>query len=230
MSEPSPSTGTSPDTSVDISVAVCCVTSQLSIAVARGPDVIAEGCLVRDGIDDLLVVMTNLLGKVGLKLPDVAEWIVLQGPGSYAGLRMGLSTIKTLALLSGARVKGLNTLEVMAYGVRWYEGMIVVAMEARKDELNFGLFGGGAAWNIVLPKEIIKTKQLESKLLETVGEFIIVGDWRDVSAPLRARFTLMHPRASTAIALAQAKPATELKRLNPIYSYPVNVTKPKKKI
>ena len=218
-----------PSLSLDIKVAVCCVTENLSIAICRGGEVLAELCLVRKGIDDLVMILEALLFKLELTLTDVNEWVVLQGPGSYAGIRMGLSTIKTLALLGNARVIGLNTLEVLAYGARWYEGLIVVAMEARKDELNFALFGGGQKWNIVLPHETIKTTQLVNKLTETKGDYIIVGDWRNVPDALSDRFSRMPPRASVALALAVTKTPIELKRLNPIYAYPVNVTKPKTK-
>jgi tRNA threonylcarbamoyladenosine biosynthesis protein TsaB len=201
----------------------------MSLAVSQGGAVISEMSLVRDGIDDLVVLLEELLSKVTLRLTDVSEWVVLQGPGSYAGIRTGLATIKTLALLSNARVKGLNTLEVLAYGARWYEGLIIVAMEARKDELNFALFGGGKDWNIVLAHETIKTTQLAKKLQETKGDYIVVGDWREVPEGVASRFSVMHPQASVALELAASKPAVELKRLNPIYAYPVNVTKPKRR-
>ncbi len=222
MSEPSPSS--------DIKVAICSVTNHLSLAVSREGEVIAEMSLVRDIIDDLVLLLEELLAKVTLQLSDVKEWVVLQGPGSYAGIRTGLATVKTLALLSNASVKGLNTLEVLAYGARWYEGLIVVAMEARKDELNFALFGGGKIWNPVLSHETIKKTQLTKKLLETIGDFIVVGDWREVPDSLTSRFSVMHPHASVALELAATKPVVELKRLNPIYAYPVNVTMPKKKV
>ncbi len=213
----------------DIKVAVCSVTNHLSLAVSREGEVIAELSLVREMIDDLVMLLEELLAKINLQLSDVDEWVVLQGPGSYAGIRTGLATVKTLALLANAKVKGLNTLEVLAYGARWYDGLIVVAMEARKDELNFALFGGGKTWNTILSHETIKKTQLTAKLLETIGDYIIVGDWRDVPDSLKPRFSIMHPHAREALSLAATQPTIELKRLNPIYAYPVNVTKPKKK-
>jgi tRNA threonylcarbamoyladenosine biosynthesis protein TsaB len=57
----------------------------------------------------------DLLTKVGWKPGDVELIAVAVGPGSFTGLRVGVTTAKTLAYTTGAQVLGVNTLEAIAH-------------------------------------------------------------------------------------------------------------------
>jgi tRNA threonylcarbamoyladenosine biosynthesis protein TsaB len=56
----------------------------------------------------------RLLAEVGWPVGQVELIAVTQGPGSFTGLRIGITTAKALAYAVGARVMGVNTLEVIA--------------------------------------------------------------------------------------------------------------------
>ncbi len=63
----------------------------------------------------LLPQLNNLLDKTGVKLQSVTGIVVARGPGSFNGLRVGLSTAKGLAFSLNVPIVGISTLEAAAY-------------------------------------------------------------------------------------------------------------------
>ncbi len=78
---------------------------------------------------ELLPHVVHLLGQAGVGMADIDAVVVARGPGSFNGLRVGLSTAKGLALSLGARLIGIGTLEVAAYPYRDL-GLPVIAIQA----------------------------------------------------------------------------------------------------
>ena len=62
----------------------------------------------------LLPLAANVLESVGLKPADVDAFAVAAGPGSFTGLRIGVATVKGLALGTDKPCVGVSTLEAMA--------------------------------------------------------------------------------------------------------------------
>ena len=65
---------------------------------------------------------------------------VAQGPGSFTGIRIGVSAAKGLAWAKALPCCGVSTLEAMAYGVTDFEGVVVGAMDARRQQVYNALF------------------------------------------------------------------------------------------
>src|SRR5262249_50238364 len=59
---------------------------------------------------NLIQMIGQALAQAGSKLSDVDLFAVASGPGSFTGLRIGLETVKALAVCSGREVLGVNTL------------------------------------------------------------------------------------------------------------------------
>ncbi|MFH1003763.1 MAG: tRNA (adenosine(37)-N6)-threonylcarbamoyltransferase complex dimerization subunit type 1 TsaB [Chloroflexota bacterium] len=88
-----------------------------SIALAREGEVLAE-LTWRSGQNhsvELLPNLEHLLAQAGLTIEAALGIIVARGPGSFNGLRVGISTAKGLAFSRGIPIVGLSTLEVAAY-------------------------------------------------------------------------------------------------------------------
>jgi len=66
---------------------------------------------------------------------------VTSGPGSFTGLRLGLSTAKTIAQILNIPVVGLNTLDTISRNASHLTGTICVAQDARKGELFCAFYG-----------------------------------------------------------------------------------------
>jgi tRNA threonylcarbamoyladenosine biosynthesis protein TsaB len=82
----------------------------------RDPEVVTEaGLLVRDShATHLLRLLEHLLEEAGWGRGDVDAWAATRGPGSFTGLRVGLGTVRGLALASRRPALGIGTLEAMA--------------------------------------------------------------------------------------------------------------------
>ena len=87
-----------------------------SIAACHGATVLEEHRLdpQQRTARVLAPAIQKLLADVGWQAMDLEVVAVTQGPGSFTGLRIGVTTAKTLGYASGAGVMGLNTLEVLA--------------------------------------------------------------------------------------------------------------------
>jgi tRNA threonylcarbamoyladenosine biosynthesis protein TsaB len=62
------------------------------------------------------------------------------GPGSFTGLRIGLSFAKGLAFASGLRIVGVPTLDALALAAPPWTGTLCAALDARKQEIYAGLY------------------------------------------------------------------------------------------
>ncbi|MFQ5682631.1 MAG: tRNA (adenosine(37)-N6)-threonylcarbamoyltransferase complex dimerization subunit type 1 TsaB [Candidatus Binatia bacterium] len=88
----------------------------------------------------LLPLLEGLLQKVALSLPEISALAVSIGPGSFTGLRIGLSTVKGLAYGWEIPVVGVSTLLAVAHRVTGWEGLICPLLDARKKEVYAALF------------------------------------------------------------------------------------------
>ncbi len=83
-----------------------------ALAVRRDGSLLLDAAIPAMGRESdrvLLPWLTEQLAQVGLKARDVERWTVGTGPGSFAGLRCGIALVKGVALVSGARLRGVPT-------------------------------------------------------------------------------------------------------------------------
>ena len=92
-------------------------TDTASVALVRESEVMAELTWRSGQIHsvELLPNLSHLLNRAKLNLQSISGIIVARGPGSYNGLRVGISTAKGLAFSLGVPIVGISTLAVEAY-------------------------------------------------------------------------------------------------------------------
>jgi tRNA threonylcarbamoyladenosine biosynthesis protein TsaB len=124
----------------------------------------------------LVAAVGDLLARSGLRLKDAGCLVAVNGPGSFTGVRVGLSTVKGLAEAAEIPIVALSRLEVLAFKA----GVPSSALDAHRSELFFrlGLSGrdtieilAGAAELEALPNspaEIAVCDNGSSALLERV--------------------------------------------------------------
>jgi len=88
----------------------------------------------------LLPLVDTVLKRAGLSLYEVSAFAVSIGPGSFTGLRIGLSTVKGLAYGWNVPVIGVPTLFAFAALVTDWEGLICPFLDARRKEAYAALF------------------------------------------------------------------------------------------
>ncbi|MGH7927306.1 MAG: tRNA (adenosine(37)-N6)-threonylcarbamoyltransferase complex dimerization subunit type 1 TsaB, partial [Candidatus Binatia bacterium] len=88
----------------------------------------------------LLPLIDSTLKTAGCSLSDITGFAVTVGPGSFTGLRIGLSTVKGLSYGSGVPVIGVSTLHACAARISNFNGQVCAILDARKKELYCALF------------------------------------------------------------------------------------------
>jgi tRNA threonylcarbamoyladenosine biosynthesis protein TsaB len=83
----------------------------------------------------LLSAIDRVLADAGWAARDVQGLAVAVGPGSFTGLRVGISTTKGLALALGVPVAAVPTLDAMAATVPWAAVRVCPVLTARRDEV-----------------------------------------------------------------------------------------------
>jgi len=106
-----------------------------SVALLDGERVIAESVSSSTFSDQLLVMLDEVLGEIDGGLEKVDGFCVTTGPGSFTGLRVGVSLIKGLVLATEKPFWGINTLEAYANLVKPVSQPIYPVLDARKKEV-----------------------------------------------------------------------------------------------
>ncbi len=83
----------------------------------------------------LLPTLRKLLDRCGWKPCDLELVCVTTGPGSFTGLRLGITTAKTLAYASGAELVGVETLATIAANKESSGGRLWAILDAQRQEL-----------------------------------------------------------------------------------------------
>ncbi len=91
----------------------------------------------------LMVLVENTLRTANLPFEAVDRLAVSVGPGSYTGLRIGLSAVKGMALPYNTPCVGVSTLLALAYNVLPFEGVVCAALDARVGQVFTALFSVG---------------------------------------------------------------------------------------
>jgi tRNA threonylcarbamoyladenosine biosynthesis protein TsaB len=89
----------------------------------------------------LAPALKNLLEDIGWTPPSIGLVAVAVGPGSFTGLRIGVTTAKTLAYATGASVMGVNTLAALAAQAPSGPGRLWAILDAQRQELFVAEFG-----------------------------------------------------------------------------------------
>ena len=125
----------------------------------------------------LLPMVLTMLEQCGAGLEGVDLIAVAAGPGSFTGLRIGVSTAKGLAWPGNKPCAGVSTLEAMAWSLAHTGAIVVPVMDARRGQLYNALFRGtGEGLERLAPDRAIAADDLAAELAALPGDKILVGD------------------------------------------------------
>jgi len=153
----------------------------------------ASAALARDGVlldmefqnnglthsRTLLPMAETVLARQGLSFGDLDAVAVAHGPGSFTGIRIGVSTVKGICWGSGKPGIGVSTLEAMAWnGERAPEGSVICcAMDARRSQVYNALFEFRNGKPQRLTKDrAISLEDLTEELKMLEKEIFVLGD------------------------------------------------------
>ena len=114
----------------------------VSAAVSENGRILAAGYL-DTGLTHsrtLMPLVDGMLSAAGLRVQDMDLLAAANGPGSFTGLRIGVSALKGLAWALEKPCCGVSTLAAMARNLAHMEGLIICAMDARRNQVYNALF------------------------------------------------------------------------------------------
>lgn len=88
----------------------------------------------------LMPMIEALLKNTYIKIKDIDLFGVSKGPGSFTGIRIGMSAIKGLAMAYNKPCIGISTLNALAYNIKYFNGIICPVMDARCHQVYNALF------------------------------------------------------------------------------------------
>jgi tRNA threonylcarbamoyladenosine biosynthesis protein TsaB len=155
----------------------------------------------------LMAAIDQLLSDAGWTARDLEGLAVTVGPGSFTGLRVGLSTVKGLALALAIPVAAVPTLDAMAAMLPYAALPVCPVLDARKREVYASLYRwDGLAMRRQWDYLAIAPDDLARRLDEPV---IVVGDGADAISSAFARH-VSPPRRGPAPAVVGALGRTRL--------------------
>ncbi|MBI5212585.1 MAG: tRNA (adenosine(37)-N6)-threonylcarbamoyltransferase complex dimerization subunit type 1 TsaB [Nitrospirae bacterium] len=139
------------------------------VAIMDGDALIAESRLnVKvTHSERLMAEIDKTLAQSGLQIDDIDVFAVAIGPGSFTGLRVGLSTVKGLVYATGKRLVSVPTLEAFAWKVPFSRYDVCPLLDARKKEVYAGIFRWADDGFVrIMDEEAIKIDALMSSINE----------------------------------------------------------------
>ncbi|MEN0658345.1 tRNA (adenosine(37)-N6)-threonylcarbamoyltransferase complex dimerization subunit type 1 TsaB [Caldifermentibacillus hisashii] len=117
-------------------------TNVLGVGIASNEKIIGEYItnIKRNHSTRVLPAIDFLLKDCGMDIKEINKIIVANGPGSYTGLRIGLTIGKTLAWTLNIPIVGVSSLKLMAASARYFDGYISPVMDARRGNIFTGLY------------------------------------------------------------------------------------------
>lgn len=147
-----------------------------SIALTEGETLLGEFCLnVRRTHNDwLMEAIDSLLDNAGLQASDLDGFAVVVGPGAFTGLRVGMATVKGLALGTGRPIVGVSSLQTLALQAPYARMPVCALLDARKQEVYAGMFSWETGWPEALSDE--QVVRPEALLTGLKGDILFIGD------------------------------------------------------
>ena len=182
-----------------------------SVAACDGGRLLAEHDLAvgQRSAQSLAPALRKLLAEVGWQPRDVQCVAVTIGPGSFTGLRVGVTTAKTFAYATRAAVIGVDTLAVIAAQAPAEATRVAVALDAQRREVFAAVYGPATMQgrSLVEPARIVTVQAWLDSLTDDVwgsGPVLdkLAGVLPPGARPVAREF--WHPRAATVARLAGA--------------------------
>jgi tRNA threonylcarbamoyladenosine biosynthesis protein TsaB len=139
-----------------------------SVALRR--DGIEVGAALHESGEDysswVLPAAQGVCVEAGCSVKDVDLFAVSTGPGSFTGLRVGLTTVKAWAEVYGKQVVGVSRLDAMAGFAGDDPEYIAAFYDARRGHVFGGIYRGGPGLEAVEPAAVIAPSEFLARMPE----------------------------------------------------------------
>ena len=153
-------------------------TKNCSVSLAKNGETILCKEIAEQGYshaEKLHVFIEEILKEIGVSTHDLKAIAVSKGPGSYTGLRIGVSAAKGLCYALGIPLISIDTLQVLAKQVVVENGLIVPMIDARRMEVYSAVFDTNHKKIMEVQAEIL-TEESYAEITETI---YFIGDCQE---------------------------------------------------
>ena len=153
-------------------------TDKLSIALHQSGQLLSMKELNEKGVhaEKIMELIDEVLDSVKLQSSDLNAVAVSEGPGSYTGLRIGVSTAKGIAFALNLPLITVNTLQALAYQAKGEnkDFHIIAMLDARRMEVYSQVFSNEGSVKRALEAEVLTEGIYQSYL--DLGKVCFIGD------------------------------------------------------
>lgn len=126
---------------------------------------------------NLMPMVDAAFAATGMTIHDMDRIAVVTGPGSFTGVRIGVSTAKGLAHGAGKPCVAVDALEAMAAGVGKFSGIICPIQDARAGQVYGAAFSAGKARPERLMEDVpLKVEEFVGAIQSIGDRFLFLGD------------------------------------------------------
>lgn len=194
----------------------------MSVALAEHNALVAE-LFWHDGMkhaERLVSSIAGLLREAGWQPAELGRIAVTTGPGSFTGVRIGVTCARTMAQTLGVPLTGVNALEVLAAGIpRGKNERVIGLIDALRDEVFVTDPVSGAVVIEPLATACKKIARLTSRVTLTGNIITMRRDFfaRETPRAILAPDELNWPRAGTLARMAGTLSGQSYTRVEPLY-------------
>nr|MBL0731926.1 tRNA (adenosine(37)-N6)-threonylcarbamoyltransferase complex dimerization subunit type 1 TsaB [Desulfobacterales bacterium] len=142
-------------------------------AIINNSDIICEQILASSQTHSkhLMGMIKNVLDLSDLAIKDMDGFAVTIGPGTFTGLRIGISLIKGLAAASGKPVAGISSLKALATQSS-FSGQVCTMIDARREEVYSALYSVAALgfYSSIIKQKSVETVMAPEKAVSGINE------------------------------------------------------------
>lgn len=154
-------------------------TTVASVAVSNDNKILGEFTIDTEYThsEKLMPLIENLLSCIDINIKNIDCFLMSKGPGSFTGLRIGMTIAKSLAYSLDKNIVGISTLKIMAYNLKYSDKLIVPMIDARNNRVFTGVFRSEkGSITEVLEEEATEVSSILEKLKSYDEKIIFVGD------------------------------------------------------
>lgn len=150
-----------------------------SVTICDSDELLAYGLLNTklNHSKTLLPLIEHLLKQTELTLGDIELFALSKGPGSFTGVRIGMSVIKGFAFEKNIPCVPVSTLEGLAYFAADFNGVIAPVLDARKNQFYTAAFlAEDQKFTRLSEDDVIDCESMNSFLTQFNKPVFLVGD------------------------------------------------------
>lgn len=161
-----------------------------SSAVSAGAAVLKDGKIISESYlnvglthsETLMTLIDSSLKNAGMTVNDIDAFAVSKGPGSFTGIRIGISAVKGICFDEEKAVYGISTLEAMAWSAAIEDVIICPVMDARCMQVYNALFTYENKKILRLCDDrALKLPELHEEIKNTDKKILLVGDGSEIT-------------------------------------------------